>query len=295
MFKIENTQTYTQKIIYDLEFSGDLRKDNGINCCIWQIAAKDQETGLTFCTVVNPYKRNHTVPKPVDDRYKMPTEEELYSTDAPDIVEAMHNFRGFLDTCLESSKKKAICLISHNGFRSDKVIFENALIRYDMMNIFNGIHLYFFDTLYYFRKIYPGLSSYSLANLYMYKFNQLIEDAHDATVDVIKLEELLCTETRLKGSIYPLYSIPFTNVSGVGSFTENMIGAYGYISVDHLLSSFMNQKQSIILFLQSTILADRATLLTNRFLDFIINESNQRIPTLLKQQQELKQTMIEES
>ena len=207
MFKIENTQTYTQKIIYDLEFSGDLRKDNGINCCIWQIAAKDYDTGLNFCTVINPYKLNNNVPEPVDDRYKMPSEEELYYTGAPNIIEAMNDFYNFLVTCMEKNNKNAICLISHNGFRSDKVIFENALIRYDIMDIFNGIHMYFFDTLYYFRKLYPGLQSYSLANLYMYKFNKLIEDAHDATVDVNTLEELLSKEITLKGPIYPLYSI----------------------------------------------------------------------------------------
>ena len=230
MFRIESPFAYTKKIIYDLEFSGDLRDRNGINCCIWQIALKDFDTGEKFCTFVNPYRRLKCVPKPVDMRYKMPTKEMLYNENAPDIIEAMQKVKLFFLRCMQ--RGSSICLISHNGFRSDKLVFENALVRYGISSIFENIPLFFFDTLYYFRQVYPGLESYSLANLYMEKFKREIQDAHDATVDVDILDELVKNDDKkIYGTMYMLFTTPFTNISGIGSYTEQCLARYGFSCV----------------------------------------------------------------
>ncbi len=287
MFRIESPFAYTKKIIYDLEFSGDLRDRNGINCCIWQIALKDFDTGEKFCTLINPYKRLLHVPKPVDIRYKMPSKHIFYDQDAPDIVEAMYQVKMFFVRCLK--KPGSICLMSHNGFRSDKLVFENALIRYDMQNMFSSVPLFFFDTLYYFRQVYPGLTSYSLANLYLEKFDSEIEDAHDATVDVDKLDDLLKKDDKkIYGTMYLLFTTPFTNISGIGSYTEQCLARYGFSSVEHFVTSFQFDFQSIRSFIEGTPLKDRAKMLVDRIYDFFTNELNQRTPRLLRQQQDLK-------
>lgn len=288
MFRIESPFAYTKKIIYDLEFSGDLRDRNGINCCIWQIALKDFDTGEKFCTLINPYKRLIHVPKPVDIRYKMPTKETLYDLGAPDIVDAMYEVKHFFLRCLKNNGN--ICLMSHNGFRSDKLVFENALVRYDICSIFLDIPLFFFDTLYYFRQVYPGLESYSLANLYMEKFEKEIQDAHDATVDVDKLDELLKKDDkRIYGNMYMLFATPFTNISGIGSYTEQCLSRYGFSSVEHLILSFHHNFQRIKLFLDQTPLKDRSDMLTKRLYNFATNELNQRTPHLVQQRQEIMQ------
>lgn len=288
-----NPFAYTKKIIYDLEFSGDLRKNGGIDCCIWQIAAMDYDTGEKFSTFVNPYLFHDEVPVPVDDRYKMPSKESLYYTGAPSIKEAMQEMCSFFKRCLKD-KAFNICLMSHNGFRSDKKVFENTLIRYNMVDIFRDIPLYFFDTLYYFRKIYPGLDSYSLANLYRYKFESEFEDAHDANVDVNILSTLLkSTKKNINGAIYGLFSIPFTNVSGIGAFTEAQLLSYHFISLSHFVNSFTD-KEAIVEFLSGTVMKDRAELISERIVEYLKTENIQRWPLLEQQRQELMQVKNEE-
>ncbi len=288
MFRIESPFSYTKKIIYDLEFSGDLRDLNGINCCIWQIALKDFDTGEKFCTLINPYKRLKRVPKPVDIRYQMPTKEVFFKKNAPDIIDAMHQVKLFFLQCLK--RQGNICLMSHNGFRSDKIVFENALVRYDICSIFHDIPLFFFDTLYYFRMVYPGLTSYSLANLYMEKFDKEIKDAHDATVDVDKLDDLLKKDGKqIYGTMYMLFTTPFTNISGIGSYTEQCLARYGFSSVEHFVSSFQYDFQQIDAFLNTTPLKDRKDILVKHLFQFFTIELNQRKPHLQQQQQEIMQ------
>jgi hypothetical protein len=290
MFRIESPFAYTKKIIYDLEFSGDLRDRNGINCCIWQIALKDFDTGQKFCTLINPYKRLKHVPKPVDMRYRMPTKEMFFKQDAPDIVQAMQQVRLFFLQCLKQQGN--ICLMSHNGFRSDKLVFENALVRYEILSMFKDIPLFFFDTLYYFRLVYPGLPSYSLANLYMEKFKEEIEDAHDATVDVDKLDDLLKKDSKqIYGTMYMLFTTPFTNISGIGSYTEQCLARYGFTSVEHLVTSFQHNYRNIGSFLRTTPLKDRADMLVKRVFNFVTNELNQRTPLLMQQRKGIRQAM----
>ena len=159
----------------------------------------------------------------MDNRYRMPSKEELYYTGAPGIKEAMRELHQFFVACFNKEQVN-ICLLSHNGFRSDKKVFENTLIRYNIVDIFQDMPLFFLDTLYYFRKIYPGLDSYSLANLYRYKFESEFKDAHDANVDVKILNTLLkSTKKNINGAIYGLFSIPFTNVNGIGTFTDCLL------------------------------------------------------------------------
>ena len=294
MLRIESPFSYTKKIIYDLEFSGDLRDDKGINCCIWQIAAKDYDTGATFSVLINPYLLRKRVPKPVDNRYQMPTKKQFESKNAFNIKQALYSFELFLKTCM-AEKLGTICLISHNGYRSDKIVLENALIRYNL-NVFQNMNICFFDSLYYFRTIYPGLSSYSLANLYKEKFNKEIKDAHDAIGDVVTLEQLLkCDDKSIFGVIYPLYHTPFTNVPGIGMFTETHLSSYGFISVDHFLQHFKYNNNYIMAFLSQTPLCDRAKLLAERLHEFTTSELNQRMPRLLQQRKGLEQVRSEES
>ena len=168
-------------------------------------------------------------------------------------------------------------------------MFENTLIRYNIVDIFQDMPLFFLDTLYYFRKIYPGLDSYSLANLYRYKFESEFKDAHDANVDVKILNTLLkSTKKNINGVIYSLFSIPFTNVNGIGTFTEAQLLSYHFMSLSHFVYSFKN-KEDMILFLNGTVLKDRAELITNRIIDYVKSENSLRWPLLTQQQQELMQ------
>ena len=60
------------------------------------------------------------------------------------------------------------------------------------------------------------------------------------------------------------------------------------MSLSHFVYSFKD-KQDMILFLNGTVLKDRAELITNRIIDYIKSENSLRWPLLTQQQQELMQ------
>ena len=124
----------------------------------------------------------------------------------------------------------------------------------------------------------------------MEKFEKEIQDAHDATVDVDKLDDLLKKDDkRIYGNMYMLFATPFTNISGIGSYTEQCLSRYGFSSVEHLILSFHHNFQRIKSFLDQTPLKDRADMLTKRLYNFATNELNQRTPHLVQQRQEIMQ------
>lgn len=208
-------------VYYDLEFSGNIRLDFGRHCSVHEIAAQSKNEKF-FCRV-NPYLTKETVEAPVDPKYHMPSKEELNEMRAPPLPHAIHMFVSFVLQLLQKRKKKWVCLVSHNGFRGDKIVLEHEIALHSLPTL----PFFFFDSLLYLREVRPGLSSYSLPNIYKELFGTVYE-AHSAFTDTEALQKIVKeVKQPLHGVLYPMHSIPWRNVHGIGYHTEQSFLHHG--------------------------------------------------------------------
>lgn len=218
-------------VIYDLEYSGNLKHHLGKECCIWEIAAKSGNH--TFHVLVNPYLTHAYVPPPVHERYSMPSEQEFHEKGALPFDIAIELFMVFLQGLLKSEDQH-IVLMSHNGFRGDKIVLENEIIRHQLHNKMMTIKLFFFDTLYFIRDKLPDRESYSISNLYRDIFDKEVQDVHTAESDVDALEQILnYVNQPLEGSIFMMFLTPFSNVRGIGKGMQQRFFRAGFTSLEH--------------------------------------------------------------
>ena len=218
-------------VIYDLEYSGDLKENLGNNCSIWEMAAKSGNK--EFYVLINPHLTRIDVPTPVHERYKMPTKTEFNEKNAVSFPVAIQLFKVFLKSLLIAEDQYLI-LMSHNGFRGDKMVLEYELSRHSMQGILMDIPIHFFDTLYFIRTMLPKQDSYSVPRLYKSLFKTEIEDAHTAVSDVNALERILNHINKpFEGAIFMLYLTPFSNVNGIGTLLEQRFFYAGYTCLEH--------------------------------------------------------------
>ena len=205
-------------VYYDLEFSGDIRTDFGLGCSIHQIAAKTKRNQF-FCNV-NPYLTKNNVARPIDAKYPMMSKEAFFKSNAVSFPEAYSRFVNFLYKLLLKRNKKWVLLVSHNGFRSDKIVLEHEIAYHHLRKP----PVMFFDSLLFIRDTFAGLESYSLENLYQTMFDEALPQAHNAAADTCALEKVVRAMKRpLHGTAYPFYSLPWRNVAGIGFVGEQLL------------------------------------------------------------------------
>ena len=176
------------------------------------------------------------MPPAVHEKYKIPTREEFIERNAVSFNVAIQLFCVFLNGLLKAEDQH-ILLISHNAFRSDKVVFEHELIRHREHRHLLQIPLFFFDSLHFIRAILPKQKSYSLNNLYELLFHKRIKNAHAAESDVIALDNILNTLNKpFEGVVIMLFLTPFSNINGIGLQTEKKIMKAGYSCLEHFYS-----------------------------------------------------------
>lgn len=218
-------------VLYDLEYSGNLKDNLGRNCCIWEIYAKHGDK--TFYTLINPHLTRKNVPPPVDERYKMPTKEEFKNLNAVSFIDAIKLFIVFLNSLL-IAEDQSIILASHNGFRGDKVVMEHELINHRIYEDMLTLPIHFFDTLYFVRHALPNEPSYSISKLYESLFKEKIKNVHTAKSDVEALQRIIDKINQpLEGCLFMLYLTPFSNVNGIGKFIQNNFFNAGFTSLEH--------------------------------------------------------------
>tara|TARA_Y100000817_G_scaffold311473_1_gene303676 strand:- start:136 stop:1134 length:999 start_codon:yes stop_codon:yes gene_type:complete len=209
-------------VYYDLEYSGNIRHNFGKGCSIHQIAAESKRD--KFFVRINPYLCKEVVEPPVDPKYHMPSKEGFHGLGASDFPTAFNALVGFVFALLKKRKKQWVCMVSHNGFRGDKIVLEHEL-HYHRLPLPPFL---FLDSLLYLREVYPGLSSYSLTNLYEVLFEDKFE-AHDAQTDTHALTSIVQKLKKpLHGVLYPLLTVPWRNVSGIGYHTEQTFITKGF-------------------------------------------------------------------
>ena len=233
MYILKDTYIWkkAQFVLYDLEYSGNLKNAFGKKCSIWEIAATcgDKE----FYVLINPYLSKAHVDPPVDERYRMPTKDEFVQHNAVSFVEGIRLFAVFLQGLLKS-EDQYIVLCSHNGFRGDKLVLEHELITHNMFEEILQLPIYFFDTLYFIRQHLPNETSYSIPKLYKSLFKENIKNVHAASSDVVALKRILQHINKpLEGPIFMLYLTPFSNINGIGTFLQNKFFLAGYTCIEH--------------------------------------------------------------
>lgn len=232
---LKNTSTFWGKcipVIIDLEYSGDIYSPK--NCAIWELAAK--YNNKEFHVLINPYLTRNIVPPAVHEKYKMPSKEEFENANAVSFNVAIQLFSVFLRGLLVAEDQH-ILLLSHNSFRSDKIVLEHELIRHRMHRCLLQLPLFFFDTLHFVRAMKPKQKSYSLNSLYELFFHKRIKNAHAARSDVGALEEILKKINKpYEGVIMMLFLTPFSNINGIGLQTEKKIMSAGYSCLEHFYS-----------------------------------------------------------
>lgn len=225
-------------VYFDYEFSGNIRHNFGSKCSIHQIAARSKNEKF-FCRV-NPYLSKDQVEPPVDTKYYMPSKAEFEELEAVDFEEAYYKFLSFILRLLLKRKKKWVCLISHNGFRSDKVVLEHEIHSHQLPMY----PFFFMDSLLYLREVYPGLPSYSLENVYKSLFHESYE-AHNAEADAEALYRIIRKINRpLHGVLYPSLMIPWRNVAGIGYHSEQSLLYQGIPDLVSLYEMTKGDKQS---------------------------------------------------
>lgn len=221
---LENTNELWKSaliVYYDLEFCGNIRSEFAATCSIHEIAAQSKQDRF-FCRV-NPYMTKETVEPPVDPKYHMPSKEELEQMNALSFPTAYDMFLSFVYGLLIKRKKKWVCLISHNGFRGDKMVLEHEISYHSLPTM----PFFFFDSLLYIREVSPGMESYSLQNVYKELFHTAYE-AHSAYTDTEALQKIVKkTKQPLHGVLYPMHTIPWRNVVGIGYHTEQSFLQHG--------------------------------------------------------------------
>lgn len=232
---LKSSSTFWSKcipVIIDLEYSGDI--SNPKNCAIWELAAKF--SNKEFHVLINPYLTRKMVPPAVHEKYKMPSKKEFESANAVSFNVAIQLFSVFL-TGLLIAEDQHILLLSHNSFRSDKIVLEHELIRHRVHRCLLQLPLFFFDTLHFVRAMLPKQKTYSLNNLYELFFHKKIQNAHAAKSDVIALEAVLKKIKKpYEGVVMMLYLTPFSNINGIGLQTEKKIMRAGYSCLEHFYS-----------------------------------------------------------
>ena len=233
MYILKDTYIWkkAQFVLYDLEYSGNLKNAFGKKCSIWEIAATcgDKE----FYVLINPYLSKAHVDPPVDERYRMPTKDEFVQHNAVSFVEGIRLFAVFLQGLLKS-EDQYIVLCSHNGFRGDKLVLEHELITHNMFEEILQLPIYFFDTLYFIRQHLPNETSYNIPKLYKSLFKENIKNVHAASSDVVALKRILQHINKpLEGPIFMLYLTPFSNINGIGTFLQNKFFLAGYTCIEH--------------------------------------------------------------
>ena len=240
-------------VYYDFEFSGNIRHNFGTQCSIHQIAAQCKNE--TFFCQINPYLSKETVEPPVDTKYFMPSKEDFLKENAYTFKEGYEQFISFILRLLLKRKKKWVCLISHNGFRGDKIVLEHELLYHGLQ----PVGFYFMDSLLYIRETYPGLQSYSLENIYEKMFGENYY-AHNAKTDTKALFQIMKKINRpLHGVLYPMLSVPWRNVAGIGYHSEQSMLQFGIFDLTSLFVFTQGnlQKTKIVLARAGVLISEK--------------------------------------
>lgn len=216
--------------VFDLEYVG---VPNNLNrCYIWEIGVVHLITGRQFSITIDPGIR--PLPPPMGEEFANVTEEFLQSKNA---VEFGFGWNAFLQF-IRSFHTGPVLLISHNNFKSDKLLME---IEAKRRNLVLPYSWYFMDSLLYCRKAIPKQPSYTLHDLYFNLMGKHINDNHSALPDAQALVEVLYRTgvQNICGPIYPSFCTSLQVVKWLGPSCERALFSINIRSLEQLVANIV--------------------------------------------------------
>lgn len=214
-FYVHSLHDYFNNIfVFDLEFIGSVPQPS--KCKIWDAAVIHYATKQTFQQSINPDFK--ILPDPFSADFITVTEELLRQRQAVDFCTFYYNMMQFIKT--NSKPEAPIILISHNCFKSDKIVLEHEIKRNNLK--FPG-NWYFFDSLILCRRSMPKQQSYTLNDLYYLLFQTNIQNQHYAVSDAVALCRILEYQNNLSGVVYPPYCTSLQTVKWLGNASESLL------------------------------------------------------------------------
>lgn len=210
-------------IFVDFEFVGDINK-GASDCRIWGIGAV-KPNGNSFMVVCSVPTNNKTHEGCVEI-----TSKYLEEHAAVPFKEGFAKFAKWVGP-------QAV-LISHNSFRSDKLVLEHECHRHNI----TMPCWYFFDSLLFLRTKL-SLPSYKLADVYEHVTGKSFMETHTALADAIGLWHILQVIPPQNTYMYPKYITPLQNIRGIGAACEHVLFMAGIRSVEHLAMQYTHTMQ----------------------------------------------------
>lgn len=223
---------YPRSFVYDLEYTGV--PNNLDRCYIWQIGIVHLQSNSKFTITIDPGIR--PLPPPMSSEFIRVTELLLIQQRAVCFEQAWDMCHQWINMFGEGSK----LLISHNNFKSDKLMLEIECKRRNLLLPYNW---YFFDSLLFCRKAIPKQNSYTLKDLYK-KFKGVdIPNNHTALPDAVALVELLniIGFHNISGPIYPSHCTSLQIVKWLGPACEKMLFSKGINSLEQLIANIISK------------------------------------------------------
>ena len=204
---------YPNTFVFDLEYIGystDLNK-----CYIWEFGIVHLHTQESLNLTIDPQIR--PLPKPFSDDFCQVTQDLLENRNAISFPRAWNMIINWI-----ARFGQPVLFISHNCFKSDKIVLEAEIKR---NNLKLPLNWYFFDSLIFCRFIRPKLNSYTLTDLYQHVCYQPIQNAHSALDDAFSLVQVLLKINifSLEGPIYPSYCTSLQIVKWLGPSCEKVL------------------------------------------------------------------------
>jgi len=227
--------------VYDLEYVG---VPNNLNLCyIWEIGVVHIATGTQFTITMDPGIR--PLPPPMGEEFANVTESFLQQKNATRFNFGWNMFLRFIN----SYSSGPVLLISHNNFKSDKLLLE---IEAKRRNLHLPYTWYFLDSLLYCRKAIPKQPSYTLHDLYFSLMGKRIQDNHSALPDAKALMEVLYRTgiNNICGPIYPSFCTSLQVVKWLGPSCERALFSNDIRSLEQFVANIISGYSRHALLLQ---------------------------------------------
>ena len=191
-------------IFFDLETTGCSGTGSILNQFnrIVQISAVNESE--QFDAIVNPEVH---IPQASTDIHHVSNE---IAQQAPTFKKVFPQFRAFVKK--GAKRNTHIVLVAHNALGFDKIVLEKECLRCGLKMPANWV---FYDTLLTYRNQFPELVSKRLGDIYQNRFNEPIQNAHNALSDTLALQRLFYHD------IQPLFTMEHTVATGMPSYTPN--------------------------------------------------------------------------
>lgn len=226
----EFQQFLPSTFVFDLEYVGI--PNNLHRCYIWEIGIIHLVSGTKFSITMDPEIR--PLPPPMSDEFANVTEEFLKNKNAVGFNFGWNMFVQFVRQWDQSR----VLLISHNNFKSDKLMLEIESKRRGLELPYNW---YFLDSLLYCRKVIPKQPSYTLHDLYFNMFGRHIMDNHSALPDAVALVDILYRTNiaNINGPIYPSFCTSLQAIKWLGPSCERSLFDNNIRSLEQLVANIV--------------------------------------------------------